>query len=738
MSLKRKLSEFDTAAGWLDLDWSFRSPAEETASPPASKIQRRDTNHRHDNSSWRLMGDKAVPSSLPLANMISAVQELIDPEFDPDIGDPDADNSARFLKPLPARISADDVDYLRSKGALTLPDRPLRTELLRAYVQWVYSFMPLLDLHGFLNAIAENKRDAGISLLLFQAVMFAGTAFVDIGHLKAAGFENRRDARKAFSTRARVSIPQTMFFGLAVNLYQLLYSFDYEDDRMVILQALLLLTYYHETDSGLQNDIWYWVGVCNTHAQSIGIHRDPTKSEIDVDTQRLRIRLWWCLYSRDRLVALALRRPTQINEGICDVPFLRSTDFDLKPFSAAATEMLGCGFMRDVSHQRRLATMFIEKVKLCQCLGRVLFAQYMPSNYAFGATQQTTITLVPRQASDAELERCSHRLDNWLRSLPKEATFMPHPSRQELGDGENVLLLHSSMLHMTYHATCTALYRPRASLPPSNSAIKMLTTARQKMRDAASDTADIVHGLNQLGLTKFLPSSSLTVVTPAAVVHLANLTSTNPHVRDESAWNFRQCIDVLNDLKDIYPAADYETACLQRAAQIQYGRTTTGGRNPVFIMMNNNNNTTNPVNSQHQPDDSPNNRIITELNDDDDDDELDEQPEPRLSPSSFPIEKSPASHSNWDFGQQDMFKDWIVSSPNDRNSSSRMLSLSPGVAMMNESFGAGYNNNHFNDINSTPRAALSPDVGSMFEPVSPLLGRRSIITGDLEKDLGFV
>jgi hypothetical protein len=216
MSLKRKLSEFDTVAGettgWLDLDWPFNSLADETPSPPAYKIQRRDGN-RHDSSSsssWRLMGDKAVPLSLPLANMVSAVQELIDPEFDPDLGDPESDNSARFLKPLPARISADDVEYLRSKGALTLPNRPLRTELLRAYVQWVYSFMPLFDLHSFLDAIAENDQEAGISLLLFQAVMFAGTAFVDISHLKAAGFENRRDARKAFSTRARVSMPGTM------------------------------------------------------------------------------------------------------------------------------------------------------------------------------------------------------------------------------------------------------------------------------------------------------------------------------------------------------------------------------------------------------------------------------------------------------------------------------------------------------------------------------------------------
>lgn len=134
--------------------------------------------------------------------MVTALQELIDPDFDPVIEA--VDDSPRFLKPLPSRIPAEDIEYLRSKGALTIPEPPLRNELLRAYVQWVHNFMPLLDLHEFLCSVAENDPDANISLLLFQAVMFAGTAFVDLEHLQAAGFATRREARKAFFMRARV------------------------------------------------------------------------------------------------------------------------------------------------------------------------------------------------------------------------------------------------------------------------------------------------------------------------------------------------------------------------------------------------------------------------------------------------------------------------------------------------------------------------------------------------------
>lgn len=165
------------------------------------------------------MGDSAVPASLPLANMTDAVRELIDPDFHPGIEQFFwNDKSPRFLKPLSSRIASEDVDYLRSKGALTIPEPSLRKELLKAYVKWVYSSLPVLDLHTFLEAVAQNDPNANISLLLFQAVMFAGTAFVDLSHLQAAGFKTRRDARKAFFNNARVGslctlmIPETNIF----------------------------------------------------------------------------------------------------------------------------------------------------------------------------------------------------------------------------------------------------------------------------------------------------------------------------------------------------------------------------------------------------------------------------------------------------------------------------------------------------------------------------------------------
>jgi hypothetical protein len=99
---------------------------------------------------------------------------------------------------------ADDIEYLQRKGALTVPDTRLRNELLRSYVQYVHPYMPLLDLQDFLHPIERNDGSSPVSLLLFQAVMFAASAYIDMRFLHAQGFDNRKAARKLFFQRARV------------------------------------------------------------------------------------------------------------------------------------------------------------------------------------------------------------------------------------------------------------------------------------------------------------------------------------------------------------------------------------------------------------------------------------------------------------------------------------------------------------------------------------------------------
>lgn len=111
-----------------------------------------------------------------------------------------------FLRPLPNKIAPEDVDYLKIKGALSVPTLPLQNALLQAYVEYVHPYMPLMDLNNFLGIInSRDGKNGQTSLFLYQAVMFAASAFVDMKYLREGGYTTRKAARKSFFQKTRVS-----------------------------------------------------------------------------------------------------------------------------------------------------------------------------------------------------------------------------------------------------------------------------------------------------------------------------------------------------------------------------------------------------------------------------------------------------------------------------------------------------------------------------------------------------
>lgn len=87
----------------------------------------------------------------------------------------------KFITHLPSKIGHAEFEYLLAKDAVKLPPIFLPNALLHAYMDYVHPLMPLLDIRNFLDIV--NSRNGLIgqpSLLLYQAVMVAATAFVDI------------------------------------------------------------------------------------------------------------------------------------------------------------------------------------------------------------------------------------------------------------------------------------------------------------------------------------------------------------------------------------------------------------------------------------------------------------------------------------------------------------------------------------------------------------------------------
>ncbi|KAI0865727.1 fungal-specific transcription factor domain-containing protein [Xylaria cubensis] len=463
-----------------------------------------------------------------------------------------------FLRPLPSKIAPEDVDYLRTKGALSVPSCSLQKALLHAYVEYVHPYMPLLDLHDFLTIVDANDGSRGqTSLFLYQAVMFCATAFVSNKALKEAGYASRKAARRAFFTKAR-----------------LLYDFDYENDRLLLVQGLLLMTYWYETPDD-QKDTWHWMGVAISLGHTIGLHRNPANTNMPPQRRKLWKRIWWSCFMRDRLIALGMRRPTRIKDEDFDVPMLVEDDFDIKALPENV-QVVGpeCTLLRDVGMQQELAQMCIAKAKLSLCISHMLKAQYSvlicnkthPEN-----TTNSTMMLLPNKQLDnmESIVKCDHGLTKWAETLPESCKYRPL-SRLDVEGGRGVIAVQRNLLHMVYFTTVSALHRP-LFLPSSPRNIQQTPSqvqqqiSRMHVCNAAVQITRMVTELSALRLDRFLPTTGVTVVLPAMIIHMIEMKNPSQKVQAEAHKGFQQCMRVMERLRDTYSAADYAVAFVNAA-----------------------------------------------------------------------------------------------------------------------------------------------------------------------------
>jgi hypothetical protein len=462
-----------------------------------------------------------------------------------------------FIRPLPERILSEDVRYLQAKGAFTLPTGRVQAALLRAYVEYVHPYMPLLDLHEFLDIVSAGDGLCGqVSLLLYQAVLFSATAYLSGDSLRELGFANRRAARRALFQRTR-----------------LLYDFDYESDRLVLVQSLLLMTYWYETPDD-QKDTWHWMGVAISLAQTIGLHRDPANTGIPLGRQRLARRIWWSCFMRDRLIALGMRRPTRIKDEDFDVPMLTGRDFDIERLPAH-NQILpqDCTIVRDMEQQQHAAALCVEMARLCVIISHLLKSQYSMlsrENLSPGDTTSSTMMLFPNKAVEngETITQIDAELKAWNDGLAPACRYEP-VAGSNVTSGEAPILVQRSLLHLTYQTAISALHRPQflqsspLQLPAAQGQLQEL--ARQRVREASSQVTAIAGELHKSHLDRFLPTTGVTVVLPAMIIHLLDMKSPSDLARDKAVVGFAKCLQVLETLREMYAAADFAVGFLQAA-----------------------------------------------------------------------------------------------------------------------------------------------------------------------------
>ena len=172
-----------------------------------------------------------------------------------------------------------EIDILQQRGAFLLPPRTLCDELVEAYFEWVAPVVPVINKSRFMKRYRDPKNPP--SLLLLQAILLAGSRVcTDSQLMDATG--STTPAAMTFYKRAKA-----------------LYDANYEDDRITIVQALILMGWYWEGPEGkadravhhahiarsniasdVTKNVFYWTRVAIIVAQGSGMHRRYSTSGV--------------------------------------------------------------------------------------------------------------------------------------------------------------------------------------------------------------------------------------------------------------------------------------------------------------------------------------------------------------------------------------------------------------------------------------------------------------------------
>jgi hypothetical protein len=338
------------------------------------------------------------------------------------------------------------------------------------------------------------------------------------------------------------------------------------------VQSLLLMTYWYETPDD-QKDTWHWMGVAISLAHTIGLHRNPENSTMEPRRKKLWKRIWWSCFMRDRLIALGMRRPTRVKDEDYDVPMLTEDDFEIGVLPDHITVISReCSLARDVDAQRELALMCIAKAKLCLCISHVLSAQYsvlvrcQGMQGAEGATRSSVMLFPKKLDQTDEVRNCDLELSKWIAELPPACQYT---NELGVGNSSHSIFVNRALLNMAYFTTLSALHRPQVLPSPATTkpdgSRELQDTSRRKVREASREITRISQDLHEHNLEKYLPTTGVTVLLPAIIIHLLDIKSCNDDARQAAMDGFCQCMLVLERLRDIYASADFATQFLEAA-----------------------------------------------------------------------------------------------------------------------------------------------------------------------------
>ncbi|PWN21568.1 hypothetical protein BCV69DRAFT_173938 [Microstroma glucosiphilum] len=447
--------------------------------------------------------------------------------------------------------SASSLDSVRSRMQLHEPRFPQEVEdtIYRNYWNIIFGHWPMLVKRMLPTINGISRVEEQTEPLLHNAILSLAAciwSFSRDGPLPAVKFGEEEEPRvpsveelsEIYFTRARYWLARTD-----------------NDSSIETAQALLCMSLREGGCGRSTQGAHYAMSACRV-ALDLGLHRHMPTTDASPDELQTRLRLWWSIYTLDKLNAAQLGRPCVLRFVETDTP-LPDTDHPdelevLSPLGGAATA-------EPTEQPVQALSGLVAGSELAVILEEVL-QQYnvaqrripLPTERKFGSRR---LSSSPIEAWDVAVSRLHSQLDEWYDHLPshlrlqEEGSTLPHVLFQHMWACATRIILHRPhILRETVNATSL----PDSHLICTESALELCRLVAVYRRD---------HGIRKLSGT-----ISYCVFTAASIL-LANSTSPDAKIAAEAKVRLKECCESLGAIGGTWGNASVHLSILRRLGE---------------------------------------------------------------------------------------------------------------------------------------------------------------------------
>ncbi|TFK43169.1 fungal-specific transcription factor domain-containing protein [Crucibulum laeve] len=360
---------------------------------------------------------------------------------------------------FPAAVFFGKIHALPGPEEVEYPERDLADKLVEAYFARFHFLMPVVDKPSFMRdytTLMDNNHD--------HTYTRTQTAFLSLLFAVFACAANLvQDPRLSTSERQDDGGMGMVYYERALILQYI----SHASIQIAHVQCFILMSSFLCSVNCLPQ-AWILIGQAVRAGQDLGLHRSPRRLLVTPVEKETRRKIWWGVYTLDRMLALALGRPLGINDSDCDVELPVDVDDEHLPEYFTGAPM----------NQRQPSLMkgSIELIKLYEIGGRVLREVYHLDNCRDHLEPERKV----------ELQRTVESLDNeltkWCDDLP--AVFKSQSETDEQVSMGAVLCSHYYSVLTTLHRNLLPVKRDQPVT--AKSTVKAVSSARSCIRLAPS------------------------------------------------------------------------------------------------------------------------------------------------------------------------------------------------------------------------------------------------------------